>query len=68
MLLLYYIISSILESSRIFFVSHDGETMTVTYIMFLLYFVTCVTVTCGIIPLLLSKFKIKKEIRKLKIK
>jgi len=52
----------------IFFVLHNDVTMTVKCVMFLSHFVTCVTVTCDVIPLLLSKFEIKKEKRKLKIK
>ena len=68
MLLPYYITLSILELSIIFFVLHDGVTMTVKCVTFLSHFVTCVTVTYDVIPLLLSKFEIKKEKRKLKIK
>ena len=66
MLLLYYIILSVLAPSMTFSVSHDG--VTVTYVMSMSHFVTCVTAIYNITPLLLPKSKIKKEKRKLKIK
>ena len=57
MLLLYYMILFILESSTFFSVSHDYVTVTVKYITNISYFVTCMTVTYDIILHLFFFFK-----------
>ncbi len=64
MLLPYYIILSVLAPSMIFSVSHDG--VSVTYVMSMSHFLTCVTAIYNITPLLLPKSKIRRE-KKLKI-
>ena len=52
-------ILSIPEPSMTFFMSHNGVTVTVTSITYLSHFVTCMTITYDVMPLLLPKSKIK---------
>ena len=70
MLLLYYIISFILEPSMIFSVLHNHVICDydicdhfVTSVTFLSHFVTCITIIQDIILQALSKSKIKVKIK-----